>query len=126
MMLTYSNHAEILRRARLRITTEDDLQASCAEAFTRVGIACEREHRLDAHNRVDLWLPCRLLLPGMGLVVECKIDGSGANVVRQVQRYLALPQVSALILVSTRAQHRAMVARLRHPGVHIVNPCQVL
>ena len=52
------------------------------------------------------------LIPGMKALedqpivgIECKVAGTPSAVARQVERYLALPQIDALVLVSNRHRH---------------------
>lgn len=65
--------------------------------------------RLDEAGRIDF-----LTADGVGL--ELKVKGSATDVLRQLERYAHAPHVSALLLVTTRAQHRSIVrAVLRVP-----------
>ena len=59
---------------------------------------------MDANNRADFWLD--------GLVIEVKVAGSLADALRQVGRYISLPQVRGVLLATTeRWGERPLVAR---------------
>jgi hypothetical protein len=70
------------------------LHEAIAEVLDQAGISFEREHILDAKNRADFWLD--------GLVIEVKVDGTLAEALRQVDRYIHLPQVTGVLLASTQ------------------------
>lgn len=90
--------AACLRGVRFRYVDEDDLQHGLAEAL-RERWKVRREWRA-ATCRFDLWLP------EIGVVVEAKLAGTVGDVRRQVERYLALPGVNGVVLVTSRARHR--------------------
>ncbi len=86
--------AELLRAYRFRYRNEDQLQERLAELLARHKVDFRREYRIDAANRFDFLLP-------HGVVLEVKVKGSLADALRQVDRYLALPQVNCVILAGT-------------------------
>ena len=78
--------------------TEDDLQRELATALAEAGIVAQREVRLsDGASRIDL------LVGDVG--IEVKIKGTWIEVTKQVQRYSRCSELSALVLVTTRAVH---------------------
>ncbi|WP_231298614.1 hypothetical protein [Stenotrophomonas geniculata] len=87
-----------------RYGSEVQLHEVMATVLDQAGHAHVREHRLDASNRADFWLD--------GLVIEVKVAGSLADALRQVGRYINLPQVRGVLLATTeRWGDRPLVAR---------------
>ncbi|MDH1791306.1 hypothetical protein N5D45_05685 [Stenotrophomonas sp. GD03819] len=87
-----------------RYGSEVQLHEVLATVLDNAGHAHVREYRLDASNRADFWLD--------GLVIEVKVAGSLADALRQVGRYINLPQVRGVLLVTTeRWGERPLVAR---------------
>ncbi len=87
-----------------RYGSEVQLHEVLASVLDKAGHAHVREHRLDACNRADFWLD--------GLVIEVKVAGSLADALRQVGRYINLPQVRGVLLATTeRWGDRSLVAR---------------
>ncbi|WP_251473657.1 hypothetical protein [Stenotrophomonas lactitubi] len=87
-----------------RYGSEIQLHEVLATVLDRAGHAHVREYRMDANNRADFWLD--------GLVIEVKVAGSLADALRQVGRYITLPQVRGVLLVTTeRWGERSLVAR---------------
>jgi len=78
---------------RYRYASEEKLHAVMAGLMLEAGHAFEHEYRVDQHNRVDFWLD--------GLVIEVKVDGSIGDAMRQVERYIGLPQVRGVLLAGT-------------------------
>jgi hypothetical protein len=96
---------EHLRAFRFDASTEDTFQLAVARALQLRGAAFEREVRLSARDRIDFLL-------GGGIGLELKINGAPSEVTRQLLRYAESDRISALVLVTTRALHRAMPAVL--------------
>ncbi|MEE9891415.1 MAG: hypothetical protein PBU96_18880 [Stenotrophomonas geniculata] len=87
-----------------RYGSEVQLHEVLATVLDNAGHAHVREYRLDASNRADFWLD--------GLVIEVKVAGSLADALRQVGRYISLPQVRGVLLATTeRWGERPLVAR---------------
>lgn len=76
-----------------RYGSEIQLHESLGQVLTAGGYKFEHERILDAKNRADFWLD--------GIVIEVKIDGSLAEALRQVDRYIGLDHVTGVILAST-------------------------
>ena len=85
--------ANLLGGVRYRYGSEAQLHEVMASLLTEAGQAFEHEFRLDQHNRADFWLD--------GLVIEVKVDGSMGDALRQVDRYIGLPQVHGVLLAGT-------------------------
>ena len=97
---------------RYNFQDETTLQEGMALALTRQGIDFAREVRLDAKNRPDFMIG--------PVAVEVKIKGTFAEFLRQANRYLALEQVSALIVVGTPKWMPAVPATLLGKPVYTV------
>jgi len=105
----------VLDLAPLTFTNEDELQAALAEALAAADIGSEREVKLsDRRSRIDLLGP-----DGVGL--EVKVDGSWADVLRQLTRYAKCDEIKELILVTTRAKHHHLPAALEGKPLHLLS-----
>lgn len=80
---------------------EEELQQSISEALTACGIDHEREYRLSLHDRIDFFVP----FPHGSIGIEVKVAGAQHAVLRQLHRYALSPQISGLVLVTSRARH---------------------
>jgi hypothetical protein len=106
--------AELLDDAHLQFVSEDDLQQSIKEHLDEFDIYPEREVRLsDGRSRIDL------MAGGIG--IEVKLDGSWANVTRQLMRYAKCDEILALVLVTTRAKHHRIPEQLAGKPIHLVS-----
>lgn len=108
---------EAIRRAlagRSVLTTDEvELSAAVAKLLTDAGVAFEREVRLSSRDRIDF------MVGSIG--VELKVDGTLAQILRQLDRYLQHERVSEVVLVSTRRKHMYVPSALR--GKRIVPIC---
>ena len=82
---------------------ESDMQRAIADHLHWASIVFGREHRFNARDRVDFFLPDE------GIAIECKVSGGSAEMIRQLDRYARQESVRGLILVTTKVQHRAML-----------------
>ena len=104
---------DLIARQRMTFVSEDDLQRELADVLDSAGWIREREVRLsDGVSRIDL------LVGRVG--VEVKIEGTSANVTRQLTRYAQCPEIDELILVTTRAAHRGIPNTLHGKPVHTI------
>lgn len=78
-----------------RYSTEVQLHDRIARVLSDAGWQFERERRIDDKNRLDFLLEA-------GIAIEVKVDGALSEAVRQVARYLALEEVRAVLLASTK------------------------
>ncbi|WP_168991795.1 MULTISPECIES: hypothetical protein [Mesorhizobium] len=85
----------VLRSTRLPAGPEKDVQAAIADAFANCGIAFEREVNLGDGDIIDF------VVGDLG--IEVKIKGSPRAILRQLRRYAAHSQLSAIALVSSVA-----------------------
>ncbi|WP_416358181.1 hypothetical protein ACLNGM_09845 [Aureimonas phyllosphaerae] len=84
-----------LRSRRMPVDTEARLQAEIGAALVAAEIPATAEHRLDQRNRIDFFAD--------GIGIEAKIGGGRLAVWRQLERYAAFPDITALVLVGTVA-----------------------
>lgn len=101
-----------IRAHRYVWQNEDQLQEGLAGALTASGWTVEREVRLSEVSRIDL------LIGRVG--IEVKIAGTVEAVARQLQRYAASDLFDALVLVTSRARHRAVPAVLGGKPVTVI------
>jgi len=104
---------ETLTSMRCSFTAERGLQDGIERALLAAGIAATREAPLTKRDRVDF-------LAG-DIAIEVKVDGSLADVTRQLHRYAACPEVSALVLVTTRGAHTRLPDTLGGKPVRVVH-----
>jgi hypothetical protein len=84
----------LLEAHRFRAPSEADLQLGIATVLEGAGVPFTREVRLSAGDRIDF------LVGDVG--IECKIDGSLAALIRQLDRYALRDRVGALVVATTR------------------------
>lgn len=88
----------LLASHRFMYANEDELQRGIAKILDNEGISYEREFRISPQDRLDF------LLPG-GVDIETKIDGSAAELLRQVHRYTKSDMVTCVIVVTDKFRH---------------------
>ncbi len=98
MIQTQATAAEIIRlvqRSRFDLSSEKHLQEGMSEMLSAAHVDFEREKRLSAKDVPDF------LVAG-GIVIECKMrnKSSKMDIYRQLVRYAAHPEVTAIILAS--------------------------
>lgn len=81
------------------------LQNYVEEVLKAEGLPYVREHKFHATDRIDFM--------ASRIGIECKIKGSQNEVLRQLMRYADQPEVSSLILLTTRSTHRVQIRELR-------------
>lgn len=92
-----------------RYSSETALHESLAKVLQAHGFEVVQEYTLDARNRFDFWVN--------GIVIEVKVDGSLSSALRQVDRYISLPEVTGVILAGTpRWAGEAMAQRPEWKG----------
>ncbi|MEG0884907.1 MAG: hypothetical protein RSH52_27100 [Janthinobacterium sp.] len=87
--------AETLPRFAYRFANEVALHEGMAQVLTDAGIEFQREVVAGPKDRFDF-----LVAPG--IVIEAKIKGSLSQALTQIARYAARPDVTAVVLVTTR------------------------
>lgn len=104
----------VLRAHAFHVSHEEELQGAIAQLLDEAAIPFVREHRLSAADRVDFMF-------SEGVALEVKVDGSLSSVLRQLHRYAQHPDVERMLLVTTRATHRAVPAVLSGKPVAVVH-----
>jgi hypothetical protein len=99
-LTTVADVIAAIRAQRYAYSGEDGLQAGVAAALDAAGLPAQREVRLSATDRLDVL--------SSGVAIEVKLTGAVPAVLAQLQRYAAYDQITALVLVTTRARHRAL------------------
>lgn len=93
--------ASLLSRSGLRFVTEAQMQAAVAAALTAAGYVFTPQARLGDRERPDF-------LAAGGIALELKVAGTAAALQRQVTRYAAHGEVSAVVVVTSRVRHRGL------------------
>lgn len=109
-----SDLASLLEGYRFSCAGEAELQTAVADVLTKNGVPFEREARIGKGERIDF------LVGGVGL--EIKVEGSVTAIARQLQRYAMAPDVSELLLATTRVAHTVTLGnlgRLMGKPVHV-------
>lgn len=104
--------AASLRRYETTHRDERELQEALAGIFERAGIPATAEVMLGPGCRIDF------LVDRVG--IEVKVDGAPAAVRRQLVRYLECDAVDEVLLVTTRAAHRALAGPLAGKRVGVL------
>lgn len=104
--------AEVLGQYRFAHQCEEELQEAIASALTSSSVPFEREVRLGPTDRIDF------LIETVG--VEVKIKGSPTEVARQLNRYAQSDQIQSLLLVTSKATHRALPSSLNGKPIKVL------
>jgi hypothetical protein len=110
--MTPGQIAVVIKGQRYRYADEARLQEGIAGALAAAGIDAEREVHLAGRDRIDF-------MAG-SLGIEVKIAGQPADVARQLARYAKSPEVTELMLVTTRARHRSVPREIGGKPVYVV------
>lgn len=95
-MIHYLDLVRLIGRARLTLSNEAAAQDDLEAFFVEHGVAFEREFRLTAADRPDFMVE--------GVAVELKANRANATqIIGQLARYAAHPDVKAVVLLSNRA-----------------------
>ena len=95
-------------------TEEKKLQDAIEEVLKSKGVSYEREYAFDPHNRIDF-------LVGGQIGIEVKIKGAVNAVDSQLTRYAQCAEVVALILVTTKSEHRTLPQEILTKPLYIVH-----
>lgn len=95
--------AAVLRRYRLPVSNEAEMQAAIARAFEAERLPFRREVTRGA-DRIDF------VVGRVG--IECKVKGSLGDVTRQLHRYVQWDDLDEIVLVTTQAKHMAVPQEL--------------
>ena len=94
--------ADLLRGFRFTMSSEAELQAGVAEVLSASGLVYNEEHRLGNKDRIDFYLS------DLKVGIELKVDGGTNQVADQLLRYAQHDEIAGLVLVTTKAGHRAV------------------
>ena len=108
--------ADVVRGYKYRYADEDQLQEAIADAVAKTGALVNREVNLTGGaGRIDLVA----IIPDDGQVsivgIEVKVNGTPAQVTRQLRRYCTSNHIDSLVLVTNRPRHVAAGAGLAKP-----------
>ena len=111
---------EVLGQHRYSFTCENELQIALASVLTDSSIPFEREKRLTARDRPDFQVGTT--------AIEVKVGGSLTEVTRQLHRYAQLQEVESILLVTSKARHRAVPRQMNGKRVEVLylNPLSLL
>lgn len=88
-----------LAQFRFNYASESDLQQGISQALAVYAHRVEREFQLGDLGRLDF------LIDGQ-IVIETKIGGSAAELMRQVSRYAQSDSITGILVITDRANHR--------------------
>lgn len=91
---------DALARYRLPVSVEKAMQDAVESALRAEGLAFQREVKRGDTDRIDF------LVGSVGL--ELKVKGSAGDVLRQLERYAAWPDVTELVLLTSKGAHLAL------------------
>jgi hypothetical protein len=121
---------------RFNYDNEAELQEGIAQALDEAGVRFRRERQL-GRDRIDFYIPfpstdttravLRHALPfrgpdpeERGIGVEVKAQGSVAAVQRQLHRYAQRPEVTELVLLTTKRRHGQVAREMMGKRVHVI------
>jgi hypothetical protein len=104
----------LLQQYRFAAASEAELHQAVAQALQTGAVPFEAEWVLSARDRIDFF--CR----ESSLGIECKIDGSPAQVMRQLLRYANSRAIQGLVLITTRNKHRSIPGTLAGKPVTVI------
>jgi hypothetical protein len=115
----------LLQRTRFNFSCERRLQDGVRELLSLDGYPFDREYRLDQESRVDFWIDryfydADCLGPGIGIGLEVKINGSAAEIARQLHRYAESEKIEALVLLSRKQNVETLPRTLNDKPLRVV------
>lgn len=103
--------ADVLTSGVYRYSRETQLHLGIEQALTGAGFNPQPEQRIKG-GRIDF------LVGRVG--IEVKIKGTAPDLLAQLVRYAASPEVDGLLVASTRIRHRDMPTELNGKPVRVV------
>lgn len=116
-----------LRSVQLPASRELDMQDALAKLFaaeaegTTAATVAREVPTIDGDKRGRLDFV--LTFPPEAIGIECKVDGSFDDLLRQIERYLApsaVPQISGLVVVSSKSRHANLPRHLHDKPIACV------
>ena len=117
--MTTTRLINLLGSYKFATTNEALLQMAISQLLNKEIILFYREHHLGDTDRPDFYLP-EYMHAKSGIVIEVKVQGSPAQVTRQLDRYAAYDAVTEILLLTTRSKHRVIAGELRGKKVHVL------
>lgn len=111
--MTVDDLTDHLRRHTYRFTCEKELHRAISTVLDRAQISYRYEDSLTKRDRPDFTVG--------PIAIEVKVDGSLSSVTMQLHRYARLPDVEALVLVTSKAKHAALPRTMAGKPVRIVH-----
>jgi hypothetical protein len=109
------NLCKLLKQSSFSYGTEErKLQDAIEELLKSKGVEYKREYVFDSDNRIDF-------LVGVGIGIEIKIKGAVNSVDSQLTRYAQFSEVSSLILVTTKSEHKLLPQEILTKPLYIVH-----
>ncbi len=105
---------QVLRAHKYSYSNERDLQDAIAVVLKQRDIPFSREVKLTDRDRIDF-------LVGLGIGVEVKIECQTTELIRQLARYAASEDITALVLVTTKHRLALMPDALAGKPIHVVH-----
>ena len=110
--MTIQELKDLLRCHQFRFTDERELQDGIEAVLSEAGVSFKREAAVTG-GTIDF------LVGSIG--IEVKVDGSAANLIRQVWGYAKDVKIGAILVVTTRAQHRGALTEARGKRVDVLH-----
>jgi hypothetical protein len=110
--MTAETICRALHNSHYNYQNEKDLQHGVSLVLTKLGTPFEPEYIITPKDRIDF------LVGDIG--IECKVDGTLNQLIRQLGRYAATGQVKELIVLSTRSMHRKVPNEIHGVPIFIV------
>lgn len=104
----------VLLEFRVKFGTEAAMHEAIESILDYCQVPYVREHMFDKLNRIDFFLH------EYGIGIECKVDGGPSSVLSQLIRYADLPEVKAIVLVTSRHTHNFNETTLRDKPFRVV------
>jgi hypothetical protein len=98
--VTGADVVKALAGYRLPVSNEKAMQDAVESALRAENLPFEREVKREA-DRIDF-------LVGGVVGVELKVKGAAGDVQRQLERYATWPEVTSLVLVTSKGAHRVL------------------
>jgi hypothetical protein len=103
-----------LQSTKFNFSNEIELHLGIAQLLDSLQIHYQTEVIMTPEDRIDFLLPEKV-------GIEVKVDGSTAEVTRQLWRYAQQEAIAEIILVTTRSKHRTIAGPINGKPVYIVH-----
>ena len=103
-----------LQATKFNFSNEIELHLGIAQLLDSLNIHYQTEVVMTPEDRIDFLLPEKV-------GIEVKVDGSTAEVTRQLWRYAQQEAIAQLILVTTRSKHLSIQGPILEKPLYIVH-----